>query len=156
MAIDLYPSELLFIHRDAERRSFADRKAEIVTALSSLGREPSNEVRAVCVVPVKMAEAWLLFDELAIRRAAGNPLGSELLRLPRLKDLEKLEDPKGELYGLLREASGLPSRRRRRFAVQTGARRVGEMIEDFSPLLTLSAFRELDRDVQGVLNMDST
>ena len=27
------------------------------------------------VIPVRMREAWLLFDETAIRKAAGNPSG---------------------------------------------------------------------------------
>ena len=50
-------------------------------------------VRHVLVIPVRMTEAWLLIDELALRRAAGNPNGRNPLDLPALKDLEALPEP---------------------------------------------------------------
>ena len=71
-SLELYPCDLLFVHRDAENCTLARRKAEISEILTamSLARPP-----AVCVVPVRMLEAWLLFDEAALRRASGNPNG---------------------------------------------------------------------------------
>lgn len=144
-SLDLYPCDLLFVHRDAEGVSPESRKIEIVTALKERAG-PSLPV--VCVIPVRMQEAWLLFDEPALRRAAGNPNGQQPLTIPRLQDLEMLVDPKALLYELLREASGLHGRRRKKFPVQAGARRVVEYLEDFSPLFILKAFETLDRTVK--------
>lgn len=145
ISLDLYPCDLFFIHRDAESVSYERRRAEVVAALVNRVGPP---LPAVCVIPVRMQEAWLLFNEPALRCAAGNPHGDQLLAMPRLQDLELIVDPKAVLHELLREASGLRGRRRKKFSVQTGARRVVEFIDDFSPLFTLRAFQALDRDVQ--------
>jgi hypothetical protein len=144
LSVDLYPCDLLFVHRDAEGVAFSRRRAEILEALA----EVSAPKPVVCVVPVRMQEAWLLIQESALRWASGNPNGQETLVLPKLKDLEELPDPKEVLYQLLRDASGLQGRRRKKFSVQTGARRVVEFIGDFSPLLYLEAFRVLDSDLR--------
>ncbi len=143
-AIHLYPCDLLFIHRDAERASPASRKAEIRTALQAVA---SPRPSAVCVIPVRMQEAWLLIEEAAIRHAAGNRHGQEPLALPALRELERIPDPKAVLHDLLRQASGLNGRRLRNFRVREGARLVTELIRDFSPLLQLPAFQELDADL---------
>ena len=66
-AVDLYPCDLLFVHRDAEGEDPAVRRDEIRRAASAL------KYSLVPVIPVRMTEAWLLFDERAIRLAAGNP-----------------------------------------------------------------------------------
>lgn len=148
LSVDLFPCDLLFVHRDAEGVPHATRKAEIQRALADCAE---GAAPAVCVVPVRMQEAWLLFDGPAIRRAAGNPSGDQLLELPRLRDLERLPNPKELLHELLREASGLHGRRRKRFSAQTGSRRVVEFMEDFSPLLELSAFQALDEDLRTIV-----
>jgi hypothetical protein len=70
IAVDIYPCDLLFVHRDAERMQPELRKSEIRDAIQSLLTPP-----VVCVVPVRMQEAWLLIEEAAIRQAAGNPQG---------------------------------------------------------------------------------
>ena len=78
VAVEYYPCDLLFVHRDAEKEPPDARMAEIIRA--NRGR-----YRHVCVVPVHMQEAWLLHDEASLREAAGRPLGSEPLQLPPLK-----------------------------------------------------------------------
>ncbi len=148
LALELYPCDLLFVHRDAEGAPLAARRAEILGALSDC---TEGSAPAVCIVPVRMQEAWLLFDETAIRHAAGNPSGNQPLTMPRMRDLEALPDPKTLLHELLRDASGLHGRRRSRFSVQTGARRIVEFVEDFSPLLELPAFQVLDDDLRGIV-----
>lgn len=148
LTLQLYPCDLLFVHRDAEGVPLAARRSEILRALP---HRPEDRVPAVCIVPVRMQEAWLLIDEPSIRRAAGNPSGNQPLAMPRMREVESLQDPKALLYELLREASGLHGRRRRRFSVQTGARRVVEFIEDFSPLLKLPAFQALDEDLRTLV-----
>ena len=77
VAIQEYPCQLLFVHRDAEKQEPDVRYREIEAA-NRTGRSH------VCVVPVRMQEAWLLHDEIALREAAGRPSGIEDLRLPPL------------------------------------------------------------------------
>ena len=102
-----------------------------------------------------MQEAWLLFNEAAIRHAAGNRSGRQSLHLPPFKQLEKLPDPKGELHKRLKQASGLSGRRLKRFPVRQRARRVPEFMDDFSPLRALSAFAALEEDLQQIIEQRS-
>lgn len=150
-SLDLYPCDLLFVHRDAEREPYATRRREIQAALEEAART-SALPPAVCVIPVRMLEAWLLFDERALRRAAGNPNGKRPLELPPLSRLELLPDPKRNLYELLREASGQAGRRRARLSVRDCAKQVPRSIEDFFPLRGLPAFRELEAQIEETVS----
>jgi hypothetical protein len=94
-----------------------------------------------------MQEAWFLFDETAIRTAAGNPAGTHDLKIPR-RDPESLPDPKTILDKALRHASGLKGRRLDRFSTRRASYRLSDLIRDFSPLLQLRAFRRLENDVK--------
>ena len=143
-SLDLFPCDLLFVHRDAEREPRENRVVEIRRALEAL---TDITLPVVCVVPVRMQEAWLLFDEMAIRSTAGNPNGAVPLLLPRLRDIEGMPDPKQRLQELLKTASGLTGRRRHQLNLSSCARRVAEYIEDFSPLDNLPAFVALNDDV---------
>lgn len=147
--LDLYPCDLLFVHRDAEKESLEFRTKEIMDALeaklSTSARPPS-----LCVVPVRMSEAWMLFSEKAIRRAAANPNGSMKLELPSPSKIERLPDPKAKLEDLLRIACGLPPQRLRSFNVRRAAKLVTEFVDDFSPLRQLHAFSRLEADFKQV------
>ena len=145
-SLQLYPADLLFVHRDAEREPRENRVREIHSALNQL-KEKVRSIPVVCVIPVRMQEAWLLFDEIALRHASGNPHGDTPLNLPSLARLEDLPDPKDLLHSLLRDASGLHGRRKRRFDVHHAARRVGEFIDSFAPLRALSAFAALEEEL---------
>lgn len=154
--LDLYPCDLLFIHRDAETESYQNRKAEIEQAVAEYKQKYEKLSPHVCVVPVRMQEAWLLIDEPALRRAAGNPNGKKQLKLPPVKALEGLPDPKDTLYNLLREASELSGRRRKQFKPDQAAHRLAELIDDFSPLRHLSAFGGLETDVDQFISQLSS
>jgi hypothetical protein len=148
-ALDFYPCDLLVIHRDAEVPDPSARYHEIEATAQQLAMPPPP---LVCVVPVRMTEAWLLFDERAIRRAAGNPNGRETLSLPiAIADAQSLADPKSTLCEALRSASGLTGRRRKKFAVSDAVHRVPDYIEDFKPLRALSAFARLEQDLVTVI-----
>lgn len=150
-SIELYPCDLLFIHRDAERENPDNRRQEIDGALEKLNGKLKMPV-SICVIPIRMQEAWLLFDVDAIRRASGNENGSLAIDLPKLKAIEKLPDPKETLYQLLRIASERTGRRLKKFNVQHSAGRVSQFIQDFSPLRTLSAFQQLETDIKEIIN----
>lgn len=148
LSIDLYPCELLFIHRDAEREPHAVRINEIRMAMSEID---ALSIPTVCVVPVRMTEAWLLCDVVALRKAASNPNGRVALHLPDRRQLEHESDPKSVLYGLLRQASELSSRRLKKFSPSQRVHRVAELIEDFSPLRALTAFAALETELEEVI-----
>jgi len=146
LSLELYPCDLLFIHRDAERESYDTRKKEIQYALSAVGA--CGNVPAICVVPVRMIEAWLLISESGIRKAAGNPQGKVQLELPQVGSLETEPDPKSLLHRLLVEASELKGRRLKNFRPSRSAQRISYFVSEFTPLRTLPAFRALEREIQ--------
>lgn len=148
-SVELYPCDLLFVHRDAEKKPHEKRVNEIQAAISQV---KSVQVPPfVCVIPVRMQEAWLLFDEAALRRAAGNPNGRQVLDLPDVAQLEELPNPKNILHELLRKASGLSPRRVKKFSVNECVHRVAELIDDFTPLRSLPAFRMLEVEIEKVI-----
>lgn len=151
-AVELYPCDILFVHRDAEAQPYEQRKGEIDEAIA-LARERGLSVPHVCVIPVKMQEAWLLLEEPAIRRAAGNPNGATRLALPAAGRIESIPDPKQLLYGLLRSASGLGTRRLYAFRPGRQARLVSEHMENMAVLRQLPAFRRFEAEVREALDV---
>lgn len=146
-ALKDYPCDLLFIHRDADREPRHVRVAEVEAAVASLSSPPP----AVCVVPVRATEAWILFNEQALREAAGNPNGEVQLNLPPVRTLESLRNPKALLFDLLVAASGRSHRRLQRFDKFHARHRVAELIDDFSPLEELPAFQDFRRELEEIL-----
>lgn len=148
-AVDLYPCDLLFVHRDAEAQPVEVRIAEIQQAAES-----AMTVGCwVPVVPVRMTEAWLLVDEPAIRVAAANPSGTAPLGLPALSRLEALPSPKEVLRRALEIASGRTGRRLVQFRRDMGqhVQRVAQLMRHREKLRELSAFRRLERDTREAL-----
>ncbi len=145
-AVEFFPCDVLFVHRDAENEARSSRIAEITTAITML-RTMGKNTPFVCVIPVRMTEAWLLIDEKAIRYAAGNPYGRTRLDMPRIRDLENMVDPKAVLFDLLETASGLSGRHLKNFNRNLGRQQIAEFIEDYSPLRQISAFQALEADI---------
>jgi hypothetical protein len=143
-AIQLYPCELLFVHRDAEAQPADRRYQEVAGAVQ-------EDHLHVAVVPVRMQEAWLLHDETALRRAVGRPGGREPLSLPAITRLESLAAPKRVLYDAFVAAASVSGRRRNRFDPGKTAHRLATLIEDWSPLRRLPAFQRLERDTRHAL-----
>lgn len=142
-ALREYPCDVLFVHHDAEREPLQKRLEEIRRAVAAVGT-----ATYVPVVPVRMTEAWLLIEEGAIRRAAGNPNGEASLPLPKVASLETVADPKTLLLNCLMRASEKTGRRLKQFERDLSDRvqRVAELISDFSPLRQLPAFREFESE----------
>jgi hypothetical protein len=137
-ALMMFPCDLLFVHRDAEGVPATQRLREIAEAMCCYDQ------RYVPVVPVRMTEAWLLSDERAIRRAAGNQRGSHQLGLPERRRWEGRPDPKTDLARALRAASGKTKRRQSRDEFSRQRILVAEYTEDFSSLRGLASFDELE------------
>lgn len=126
-------SQLVFVHRDAENAAIDVRLQEF---------RPLLRQDVVPVVPVRMSEAWLLFDGSAIAKAAGSPSSS--VPVPALAQIETISDAKQRLDDLLFRAAGAPAGRRgRTFRRSITDRRVSvaEYITDYSPLESVPAFR---------------
>ncbi|MDR3792763.1 MAG: hypothetical protein P4L03_05205 [Terracidiphilus sp.] len=145
-AISDFPCDILFVHRDAEAQNPDDRRTEILTALSNTPDTPP----AVCVIPIRMTEAWLLLDEAAIRYASGNPRGRKPLYLPALNTVEGLADPKLVLFEALRIASEQTGRRLKNLRVDERRHRVAELM-DYSRLRGIHAFDLLESELIDTL-----
>lgn len=146
-ALELFPCDVLFVHRDADTATREDRTQEIHAALTK-AQASGIQLPVVAVVPVRMLEAWLCFDEAAIRKAAGNPNGAETLALPDLKRAELRPDPKSDLQKALRTASDLQGRRLKKFDTARAFHRIVDYIEDFTPLRQLPAYRAFEATVR--------
>ena len=135
---ETYEVDLFIIHRDAENdpNPLVNRRKEIYYS-----RDNSNCV-AYCVpcIPIRMTEAWLLLDELAIRFASSNPNGNVRLNLPRKKDIENIKDPKENLKRLLIKASELSGRRLKKFNTHQKIHLVSEYMDDISVLEGIRSF----------------
>jgi len=149
-ANEIHPCQVLFVHRDAESQPSAFRYAEVEEAVAE-ARRKGFRTPHICVVPVRMQEAWLLLDEAAIRLASGNPNGRMLLNLPDPGAIERIADPKNLLHGMLTSASGLQRRRKKKFRPGVHARLVAERMRDFACLRGLPAFQRLENDVEALI-----
>lgn len=148
LALEDYPCELLLIHRDAEGEKREKRIEEIERAITESG----SNVAYVSIVPVKMTESWFLFDQDAIRKAAGNPNGIAPLGLPKPKEWERMH-AKQVLNDALTRATELQGRRldmaMRSLAIMR--LRVKDYIEDYSPLLQQESFQAFSASLTAIL-----
>lgn len=134
VALCLFPCDILFVHRDGEGSTYDDRLQEITSVLAK------TNVNYVPIIPIKMTEAWLFSDEIAIRSAAGNKNGKIPLNLPMRKNWDKLPDPKKILFTALETASEKTGRALRKFYPDRQRARVAEFTQDFSSLRGLPCF----------------
>ncbi|WP_405105896.1 DUF4276 family protein [Micromonospora sp. NBC_01405] len=102
------PVDLIVVHRDADNAGHHARQQEIRAAVQPVG----GAAQLVPVIPVRMTEAWLLLDEVAIRQVAGNPRGRMSLGLPKAHEIESIANPKDVLRTCLVKAADETGRRR--------------------------------------------
>lgn len=69
-----------------------------------------------------------------------------------MTQVERASNPKQLLHHAFREASGLQGRRLRQLSVNVY--RVAELIDDFAPLRSLTAFRDFEADLRSVLKTE--
>ena len=151
LALDAYPCDLLFVHRDAEKEGLLARVQQVEAAAVSAGVEQ----QLIPVVPVRMTEAWLLVDEAAIRAAARKPHGIAALGLPHSARIESLPDPKEVLFTALRAASELTGRRLSKFQPEAQRHRIADHMGSASAerLRKLPSFAELEARLQAVFKI---
>lgn len=152
-AIDLYPCDALFVHRDAERQPYTVRQSQIQEGVEAAKASApvSPFPMAIPVIPVRMLEAWLLIDAEALRRAVGNPNGHVPLTLPSVSSLEDIPDPKGTLTSLLEAATELGQRRLRKFNAGQATTILADVIPSYAPLRALPAFNQLESAIQRAI-----
>lgn len=143
-ALILHPCDLLFVHRDADRESVSQRESEIRDAVRT-----TNASTTICLIPVRMTEAWLLADEMAIRRASGNTSGTTQLELPPVSRLEAQADPKSLLFAALEKASELGLHRLRRFDKYQARRQISGFMDDHSVLRSVPSFVHFETQVRN-------
>jgi len=147
-AVDLYGCDILFVHRDGDNAGRAKRVLEIATAAERAGIV--NVAPFVSVVPVRMTEAWLLFDENAIRMAVGNAKGRKPLPTFNRKT-EEIRDPKRMLNSMLQAARDMPRGRPDTASATLLVTRLAEATDDFGLLRQLPAFQEMEAELIEVL-----
>jgi hypothetical protein len=147
MSVRLFPCDLLFIHRDAERDTYEQRLAEIERELHGAS------FPYVPVVPVRMTEAWFLHSEAAIRSASGNPNGTVELKLPGVRNVSSVPDPKALMEQLLLSAKGATGRRRGRAlaAINQMKYLVPQYVESYEGLFEDESFASLSRAIDRAL-----
>lgn len=144
-AIEYYPCDILIVHRDAEGESYQARLDEIETELSQLNK------KFIPIIPVRMLEAWLLFDENAIRKAANRPSGRTALNIPKVNRIEQTADPKSLLFESLKTASEHTGRKLAKFDLNNARVRVSELIDDYSPLAALESFDKFKEQLDSCI-----
>jgi hypothetical protein len=100
-------ANLILIHRDADSRNAEPRYREISTAVAQCNLTK----QWAAIVPIQETEAWLLLDEVAIRRIAGKPNARHALYLPTSHNVENVAQPKERLQRALTDAAQLTGRR---------------------------------------------
>ncbi|AWG26157.1 hypothetical protein [Flavobacterium kingsejongi] len=147
MAEQLFPFQILFLHRDAESHDIESRKLE-------LDKQLTPEIKAVTIpiIPVRMMETWLLIDTDAIKKAAGNRNYKKSIQLPTLKMLEKETNPKSILHDLLKEVSGLKGRNLDKFNPHETVHLLSENIDDYSPLRSLDSFIDFEKSLKKIMS----
>lgn len=147
----LFPSDILFIHRDAEsttQKGFENRINEVKSILKEEEKD-----KTICIVPIKMMESWLLFDKEAMKKAAGNRNYKAEINLPNPKELENVAQPKEMLHQLLKDVSGLTGRRLDKFNPNQVVHQLADYIEDFSILKELSSYQVFEKDLIRVMSL---
>ena len=143
-ALELFPCDFLFVHRDDEGVGITVRQREIENSWP--GSQQTTAL--ICVIPTRMTEAWLIANAKPIRLAVGNPNGTEVLDLPAAKDIESSPDPKEILFTALKTATGWSARRKARFNPHQFRHRVSELTDDLAPLRMLASFKHLEAQVK--------
>ncbi|MFM7464010.1 MAG: hypothetical protein ACKO28_00780 [Cyanobium sp.] len=154
-ALNLFPCDLLFIHRDAENHSRQMRLKEVQSAVQRCSQSSSGlGTNFIPVIPIRMTEAWLMISEAALRAAAMNRNGTIPLVMPPIEKLEHLPDPKQILHELLRKASEKRGRRLKEFNPGQVVHQIPQEIKDFSALRQLLSFRDLEADLRSWLKQE--
>ena len=146
-ALRLEPSvNIIFIHRDSDAVNPEPRYTEISTQVSSL----STAKPYVAIVPVQELEAWLLVDEASIRSISENPLGTASLNLPKIKNIEKLSNPKEKLYEALALASEKSGRHLDKFKQSLPKKRtiLIERMKTTGAIQQLQSWTRMKNDIQ--------
>jgi hypothetical protein len=147
-SVAFFPCDVLFVHRDSDNESPSARRAEIEKAVleSKVDTTPY-----ICVIPVQETEAWFLFDATAIRNYVGNPDGKEDLNLPKRSRIEQTSRPKERLLRAFEAARKSKGRRQKSYENAESLYTFALSLEDFAPLRALSAFGQLEADIQEYL-----
>lgn len=140
--------DLIFIHRDADGAGRDARLQEIEVALRALRAPPLH----VAIIPAREMEAWLLADEPAIRRIAGDPASAHDLGLPPLKLIEARAKPKECLWEALTRCTPAQGRRLKEFKEPANLSRLRarllESLDIDGPVKQLHSWRALICDIE--------
>ncbi|MFI6999986.1 hypothetical protein [Nocardia sp. NPDC050175] len=143
------PVDIIVVHRDADGAGADERRNEIADAVRSV----ADSITAIPVIPVRMTEAWLLLEEDAIRRVAGNPRGRKDINLPPRRRVESVADPKQMLQQCLLAAADCTGRRREQVAKRfyEHRRQLLQRIDCSGPIADLPSWQQLIKDIESAV-----
>lgn len=143
------PVDLIVVHRDADNAGHQARLKEIAAAHAAA----PSQAALIPVIPVRMTEAWLLLDEDAIRRVAGNPRGRMGIGLPKVREVESVNDPKALLAECILRASGEAGRRRDMIKSRFNEhrRQLLDRLDLSGPVCRLSSWQRLVNEIDQVV-----
>jgi hypothetical protein len=150
-AVEHYPCDILFVHRDAEKSDKETFDLRCKEIQDNFNKTDIEDAKLVKVIPVRMTETWLLIDIEAIKLASGNRKENKNLKLPSIHQLENHSSAKSTLHSLIKQASGLKGRRFDKLNIRHAVHLVAENISDFSVLRNLTAFNTFEKEVKDVL-----
>lgn len=144
------PVEVFVVHRDADNAGWESRQEEILRAAGLVGC-----AEVIPVIPVRMTEAWLLLDEVAVRQVAGNPNGKTVIPLPSIREIERVADPKQLLRECLAGAADVTGRRREKLTKRFPhhRRQLLERLDPHGPVTSLASWRRLVADIGRLAEM---
>lgn len=141
-------AKVVFVHRDANGAGPELRREEVARAVASV-----QVPRHVAVVPVQELEAWMLLDEVEIRRVAENPRGRVPLDLPKPSQVETIRNPKEVLNEAILLASEQTGRRREKIKKRFGRNRriLLQRLDPEGLISQVPAWKRLRADVSALI-----
>ena len=149
-ALEYEPNvNLVFVHRDADSADPEPRYREIREAVQKIDNAPLH----VAVVPVQETEAWLLLDEVQIRRIAENPKGTIPLDIPSPKRIERISDPKEHLFAVILDASEETGRQYRKIKrkIPQRCQLILDGLDPEGPVNTVPSWRRMFSDIKSAI-----
>lgn len=135
--------DLLLVHTDGKGDGERARRERIEPIRAVL--QDAAHARCVGIVPVHETEAWALADGDALRYAFEVTHSNDEMGLPRLHELETLQDPKSVLRGIQKRVRG-----RSRRVAKVPLSQIAEAVS-LVHLRKLAAFMVFEEELENAL-----
>lgn len=150
-AIEEHFSEinLIFVHRDADNAGYDARREEI--SQQTEGCQSS----IIPIIPVKMIEAWLLCDIEKIGTIIGIQADRRPNSAPKIRNIEKLADPKKALEDIICELANARGRKldKLKSNFYQHRARICQELETGGPVKHLPSYQKFIKNLERTLGI---